>query len=205
MIKQYSLLALQKAINYALSLDDTMPDKLAPLHGKLVEIIIAPLDVRFFMAFETQQLHLLTSASRPADTTIRSNPLGLIRLSFLPASKTRSLFNDTVTLSGDTQLGQDIKRLFDSLDIDWEGHLAHFTGDVVAYHAGSLVRKGKQLQAQISHSLRDNLAEYLQEESQMFPPKEEVMDFFHDVDALAMDVERLQAHINRIVTPDEID
>ncbi|MCK1850929.1 YihY/virulence factor BrkB family protein, partial [Legionella pneumophila] len=28
------------------------------------------------------------------------------------------------------------------IDIDWEGHLAHFTGDVVAHQIGSFVRKG---------------------------------------------------------------
>lgn len=205
MIKQYSLLALQKAINYALSLDDAMPDKLAALTGKLVEIIITPLGVNFFIAFEAQQLSLLASASRPADTIICSNPLGLIRLSFLPASKTRSLFNDSVKLSGDTELGQQIKQLFDSVDIDWEGHLAHFTGDVVAYQASSLFRKGMQLQEQISHSLRENVTEYLQEESRTFPPRAEVMDFFDDIDALAMDVERLQAKINLIVTHHEIN
>ena len=72
---------------------------------------------------------------------IHSNPHRLNSFKFLPASKARSLFNDKIRISGDIELGQ-LKKLFDEMDIDWEGHLAHFTGDVVAHQIGSLVRKG---------------------------------------------------------------
>lgn len=47
MIKKYSLKALQKAINHALALDETMPTKISALDGKVLEIIVAPLGVNF--------------------------------------------------------------------------------------------------------------------------------------------------------------
>ena len=109
MIKKYSLKALQKAINHALALDSTMPDKIGKLHGKVLEIIVAPLGVNFYLRFEEQQLELLDSYEGQPDTIIHSSPLGLIRLSFLPASKARSLFNDKIRLSGDTELGLQVK------------------------------------------------------------------------------------------------
>ncbi|MDP1604949.1 MAG: SCP2 sterol-binding domain-containing protein [Legionella sp.] len=199
MIKKYSLLALQTAINHALSLDENSSAKITALHGKVIEIIVAPLGVNFFISFEAQQLKLLAQFSGEPDTIIRSNPLGLIRLSFLPASKARSLFNDKIRLSGDVELGQEIKKLFDELDIDWEGHLAHFTGDVVAHQVGSLFKQGVAFQRQLSRSLHHNLTDYLQEEYRIFPPREEVEDFFHDIDLLSMDVERLQAQIKLLM------
>lgn len=199
MIKKYSLLALQKAINHALALDESTPPKIAALHGKIIEIIITPLGVNFFISFEDNELKLLDESSRKADTIIHSNPIGLIRLSFLPPSKARSLFNDKIHLLGDVELGQDVKKLFDELDIDWEGHLAHFTGDVVAHQLGSLFRQGVAFKSQFGSSMRHNVTEYLQEELRMFPPGEELADFFADIDRLALDVERLDAQIQLLV------
>lgn len=205
MIKKYSLKALQKAINHALALDESMPAKIAALHGKVLEIIVAPLGVNFFIHFEHQQLELLADYEGRADTIIHSSPLGLIRLSFLPVSKARSLFNDKIRLSGNVELGQQVKKLFDELDIDWEGHLAHFTGDVVAHQLGSLFRHGIAFKKQLGQSLRHNLTDYLQEELNAVPPREEIDDFFNDIDKLSLDVERLQAHINQLMAAHEIN
>ena len=51
MLKEYSLLALQKAINCALTLDEDMPAKIKPLEGKVLEVVINPLNVCFFLNF----------------------------------------------------------------------------------------------------------------------------------------------------------
>ena len=196
MIKYYSLKILQKAINKAAALDETMPDKLAQLSGKMIQLLILPLQVKFFITFQHGEVILLDRYEGQPDTVIESSPLGLIRLSLLPVSKARSLFHDDVKLSGDTELGQQIKQLFDELDIDWEGHLAHFTGDVVAYQIGSLVRRGRSFKKQFVDSICDNVSEYLQEESRTFPSEEALNDFFDDVDTLAQDVERLEATLH---------
>ena len=205
MIKKYSLIALQKAIKHALSLDETMPQKIKLLHGKVIEIIINPLNVFFFISFEDNELRLLSSYAGVPDTIIHSSPLGLIRLSLLPASKVRSLFNDKIRISGDIELGQKVKLLFDELDIDWEGHLAHFTGDVIAHQIGSFVREGRAFKQRITKSLCRNVTEYLQEERNVFPPREEINDFFNDIDDLSLRTERITAHINQLLSKYELN
>ncbi|MBA3535509.1 MAG: SCP2 sterol-binding domain-containing protein [Tatlockia sp.] len=205
MIKKYTLKALQKAINHAMALDESMPGKISTLHGKVLEVIVAPLAVNFYIRFEQQQLQLLDDYNNQPDTIIHSSPLGLIRLSFLPASKARSLFNDKIRLSGDIELGLEVKKLFDELDIDWEGHLAHFTGDVVAHQLGSVFRQGLAFKKQLSASMRSNLSDYLHEEIRCFPPREEIDDFFSDIDILSLDVERLEAQVNHLMAHYEID
>lgn len=195
MIKHHSLALLQKAINLALSLDESFSAKIAPLHGKVLKIVIRPLEVSFFIRFTEEGLMLLTDATTVPDATITSNPLGLIRLSLLPASKARSLFNDQVSITGDIEFGQAVKKMFDEIDIDWEGHLARFTGDVVAYQIGSFVRQGLAFKQQVKQSLRESVTEYLQEELQAFPSPEEMDDFFQEIDELSLKVERLAAHI----------
>ncbi|MCH9755915.1 MAG: SCP2 sterol-binding domain-containing protein [Gammaproteobacteria bacterium] len=197
MLKHYSLSALQKAINHALALDPTTPQKIEALNGKILQMIVSPLDVHFFMCFNRQTIELLADCVDEPNTTIYSSPLGLIRLSLLPASKVRSLFNDQIRMTGDTEFGQAVKQLFDGIDIDWEGHLAHFTGDVVAHQIGRFMRRGKRFKQSLKTSLKQNLGEYVQEEARLSPPREEIEDFMNDIDALALQVERLKAHINQ--------
>jgi len=176
-------------------LDDAMSDKLCRLEGKVILMIIVPLQVQFFIRFTGGEIVLYEHLER-ADTVIQSSPLGLIRLSVLPVSKARSLFHDEVKLSGDIELGQQVKKLFDEIDIDWEGHLARFTGDVVAYQIGSLVRRGRAFKRSLSASLCNNVSEYPQEELRCFPPQEELKDFYNDVDILVDDTARLAAQIS---------
>jgi ubiquinone biosynthesis protein UbiJ len=199
MLKKYSLKALEKAINQALSLDEFTSDKLQALNNKVLEVIIAPLDVNFFILFKNGVMCLLAEYNGHADTVIHSSPIGLIRLSLLPASKARSLFNDKVRLSGDIELGQQVKKIFDELDLDWEGHLAHFTGDVVAFQIGSFMRKGLAFKSQLSESMCQNMTEFLQEELRIVPSRAELDDFFSDIDDLSLSVERLQAHVNQLM------
>lgn len=204
MIKKYSLLALQKALNHALTLDESMPEKIQALHGKTLEIIISPLNVHFFIRFNHQEMQLLATSHDTPNTVIHSSPLGLIRLGLLPTSKVRSLFNDKIRLSGDIELGQRVKQLFDELDIDWEGHLAQFTGDVVAHQLGSFFRQGLALKQKITSSMSHNVTEYLQEELRVFPSREETNDFFNDIDELSLRTERLAAHVNQLLALNEI-
>ncbi|MCX7117890.1 MAG: SCP2 sterol-binding domain-containing protein [Legionellales bacterium] len=201
MLKTTSLLILQKALNHALALDESMPMKLHALEGKVLEMVISPLQVRFFICFASHELQLKAHVEGHVDATIHSSPLGLIRLSLLPASKVRSLFNDKIRVSGDVTLGQQVKALFDEIDIDWEGHLARFTGDVIAYQLGSLVRQGMAKKREVSASFRQDLTTYLQDEVRLFPASEEILDFYHDVDELSLSVERLSARVKQLLEP----
>ncbi|HAT8832018.1 TPA: hypothetical protein F8R71_14715 [Legionella pneumophila] len=203
MLKEYSLKALQTAINQAMKLDEQMPQKLQKLDGKTLEMVITPLNVNFYIHFKGSEMQLLHRIDGRPDTIIHSNPIGLIRLSLLPTSKARSLFNDKIRISGDIELGQSVKKLFDEIDIDWEGHLAHFTGDVVAHQIGSFVRKGLEFKNQFSTSMQQNITEFLQEELRICPSRNELEDFFAEVDELVLSVDRLQAHINNLMRDDE--
>ena len=70
---------------------------------------------------------------------------------------------------------------------------------MVAYQVGSLVRQSLAFKRQISESLRYNVTEYLQEELRVFPPREEINDFFNDIDELWLNVERIEAGVNQLL------
>ena len=70
MLKKYSLKALQKAINHALALDEFMPAKIAAFQGKVLEIIVIPLGVNFYIRFEQEELQLLDNYNGQPDTIV---------------------------------------------------------------------------------------------------------------------------------------
>lgn len=203
MIQEYSLRLLEKAIQKTLALDADLPRKIAPLRHKIIKIVINPLKAHFYMIFEDTTLQLHKDYPTPPDTVIHSTPLGLIRLSLLPASKVRSLFNNQIKITGDTLVGQEVKQLFDTLHIDWEGHLAQFTGDVIAYQLGSLARFGLDVKNRLQSSLNHQVTEYIQEETRLSPSREEIEDFMNDVDELSLTVARLEAHLNHYLAKNE--
>jgi ubiquinone biosynthesis protein UbiJ len=200
MLKKISLQALQFAIQKAIGLDPEVGRQLLGLEHKKIEIVVLPLHVHFYMLIENGTIYLKSEIHQTPDTIIHSSPLGLIRLSLLPASKTRSLFNDNIQISGDVGLGQEIKKIFDSIHIDWEGHLAYFTGDVVAHHVGKLFRKGRDTGKQYAHHLIKHGQDYLIHDLKGGPSKQELEQFYTDVDDLRLRTERLSAHFHYLLT-----
>lgn len=198
MIKQYSLNLLTDAANRVLQLDHDIDKKLAPLNGKLIHMILLPLRADFYLSFTDNQIFFLAHASKTPDTHIESSPIGLIRLSLLPASKTRSLFHDGIKISGDVRVGEHVKTLFDTLDLDWETHLAYLTGDVAAYQIGLCVKKISHTLHHAHQSMKTNLTEYLQEEITLLPPAEAIENLFEDIQVLTDDVARLEARITQL-------
>ncbi|MCX7115455.1 MAG: SCP2 sterol-binding domain-containing protein [Gammaproteobacteria bacterium] len=197
MIQQVPLRVLEAAMNTALSLDELAVEKLAQFEGKTIRVFVAPLHLTFFMRFLSKKICLLPTYDGISDADIHSSPMGLIRLSLLPASKARSLFHDGVRIEGDVELAQRVKAVIDELDIDWEGHLARFTGDMVAHHVGSCVRSMKHMLGQAQSALTFQLSSYLREESGLSPSIEAVHDFCDEVDELKLDVERIEAKIKK--------
>lgn len=192
MIKELTLHAMEIGLNKALSLDPFIPDKLAPLLGKNIAIVVKPLNIEFYMFFNATGINITATKPENIAAEIISSPIGFIKLSWLPASKARSLFNDEVVINGDLALGQEVKKLFDELDIDWEGYLAQFTGDIVAHQIGNLWRRGRDFKNKISESFKTNVSEYIQYEANLLPPRSEIEDFYTDVDRLVDDVERIE-------------
>ena len=195
MIKKYSLMLLQTAIQCALRLDPAVPRQLNTLSGKVLEIILLPLDIHIFIQVAHDTLVFFADAPSQPDTVISSTPLSLIRLSLLPAVQAQSLLNDQVNISGDLTFGLEMKKILDGLDIDWAGHLASFTGDALAHQISLFASRGHDYAQHFAKSLRDNISEYIQEEARLSPGREEVRDFCNEVDDLSLYAERLSAYI----------
>lgn len=186
--------AVATALNNYLRLDPVALQQLAHFNDKVIAIELQGTGLTFYLLPSRDRIDVMTAYAGEPDTIISGTPLSLAELGFGDAHRT--LFSGDVTIRGDVETGQAFKRLLDKMEIDWEEHLSRLTGDIAAHHLGDLVRGIRSWGKQALHTLGNNLAEYLQQESHALATDQDVAEFSNAVDRLRDDSERLQARIS---------
>lgn len=189
--------AFEKAINRYLLLDPESAGRLLLLDGKVVTLVLSGMPLTVQLLFINGAIQLKWDDFSTADLTIRGTPLNLLHAGLL-RNRRHSFFLDDIVLEGNIDLAQPVLAIFDDLEVDWEEVLSAWTGDVPAYQAGRLLRNVRKIVKRIGKTFSYNVNEYVHEEINLFPPREAIEHFFHDVDDLRMDVDRLSARIKRL-------
>lgn len=130
------------------------------------------------------------------DVVVSGSVLSLARMGG-PAGE--SLFRDgSVTIHGDALVAQQFQRLLRYGRPDLEEELSTVIGDVAAHGVGEFVRSAVQWIDDTRRTMRDNVGEYLQEESRAVPGRHEVDAFRKDVNGLRDDVARFEARLRSV-------
>ena len=186
--------------NRVLRLDPDTLERLAAFDGKLIRLCYQPPGsggpLSWYVLPFAGGLRLRLSPPGEPDVTISGN---------LPAFG-RMLFGDLSPLSapadmqirGDIELGQRFKQVLDQVDPDWEEPLSRVLGDTLAHKAGRLLAGLQDWSRRTRGYLQADLADYLKEEAELVPRREEVERFVEQVGALRADVERLAQRLQRL-------
>jgi len=188
---------LETALNQYLSLDEDAGLFLQPLAGKVIAITIEPFQETLYLCPAEDKIQVLEQFLGDVDTQLTGS-LTAFGLLGLNAHSMQSVLDGQIKISGDTRVGQQFQQLFKNLDIDMEESLSKITGDVIAHKIGNLFRSGKSWTQQSIETFRQNLEEFLQEETRDLPAKPEAEIFYRQVDELRSDFDRLQARIDRL-------
>ncbi len=203
--------AVESALNAYLALDPQVQEKLAKLQGRVIaiELETAPGDTLLTLTMlpGKKGIELLTQYTGEADTTLSGMPLALAKMSL--ASKFEAanldcpnasevLFSGDVIIRGDVELGQRFRRILDEMDIDWEEHLSHLAGDILAHKTGNVLREVGQWWQQALSTLANDGTEFMQQESALLPETAELSQFMNEVDTLRGDLDRLEARVRRL-------
>jgi len=199
-----SLLAstLSTMINRILRLDPDIHSALRPLSGKIFQLDVIGLGLRLYFMPHSGGVDVSDVASKPPDTVIRATPIALMKMGYLQMVDSPKPFGD-VDISGDVEAGYAFSRIISQFDIDWEELLAKQVGDRVANQIGRAVRGVHAWGCDARSKIQENMTEFLQEELRCLPPREEVDDFFTDVDDLRDQAERLMALWREIGSSDD--
>lgn len=188
--------ALQPAIDAALALDPDARARVARLGDAVLEVRVTGLGLSVFVVPRGDHLQLAAATAAPAAACIAGPPASLAMLA--TAAGTRALFSGAVHVSGDVAVVKAYKRLFDTLDPDWEEALAQALGDVPAHEAGRLLRGAAAWGRRAWRGRRADLAAWLVDELESLPAPAEVDAWLAAVDRLRADTDRLGARLERL-------
>ncbi len=196
-MKKFFLTSLQTALNHYLALDPESKQRLLVLQGKIATIELLDMGLTLQMIFTDSRIEIKRDEFLKPDTIIKGTPLSLLRMALTEGDR-KHFFANNVSIEGNLDLGQHIIDLFDELEIDWEEYASGWMGDVPAHQLGRVARGAKKFVKHVRETLLQNTNEYVHEEVDLFPAREAVQDFFKEVDALRMDVDRAEARIERL-------
>lgn len=185
---------INRIVNQLITHDPEASQKLAALDGKNIQIEVSDLPLNILIQIEKDRLTIFSNEQyEHAHTTIRGPMSAYVAL--LLSKNLQAAIEKGLVIEGDLQAGQLFRNLAMNLEIDWEELLSHYTGDIVANSFGNFIRTAKHKRRQFFDSLSRNISEYLLEERDMLPRKEEVDQFLQAADDLRHQVDRLEARI----------
>lgn len=189
--------ALETALNQYLSLDEDVSLFLTPIAGKVIAINILPFNETLYLCPTQDKIQIIESYTQKVDATISGSlsALGLMSLSTTPM---RSIFSGEVTIEGDTHIAHKFQQIFEKLDIDLEEKISHVTGDIIAHKIGNFFRSSQEWTEESIKTFKLNSKEFLQEETRDLPAAPEADFFYHQVDELRSDFDRLVARLEKI-------
>ena len=191
---------LETAINQVIQLDPDTVEQFQQIQGKVIAIELQGLNVTLYLMPQGPQekgLNVFGHFEGEPDTVLRGTPIAMAKMG-LAKNAGDVLFEGDVEISGDVELGQQFREILDGLDIDWEEHLSHLTGDIIAHKMGNLVRGVLGWSKQTADILGQDAAEYLQEESRELPNRREVDGLLKNIDILRSDVDRMDMRVSRL-------
>jgi len=145
---------------------------------------------------------LSTAGDDGADALISGSPLALLKLIREGAGGTSGPTTDrsraAVRISGDAEIAARYRELFALARPDLEEELSRLIGDLPARRLSLAAQGALGWALKAGRTARENLAEYLQEESRDLVAKPEVDEFVQGVDRLRDTADRVEARLARI-------
>jgi ubiquinone biosynthesis accessory factor UbiJ len=188
----FLLIPAEKILNGYLHLDPEALQLLEPMIGKVIKLS-ADSFVTYWI-IQHDRIHLTSTYAGTVNLALSGSIFDLL-MSMKHRANTRRL-----TIHGDFELAEYFSNLFQNLDIDWEEKLSAITGPRAAHGISLLITMIRNHLQSSQASFKQNLTDYLQEESEILVTKSELEDFFECIEHLRNDVARLSIRIQRLCT-----
>ena len=192
------LQALSLLINQALSLDNQSQQRLLALSEQCLRLECTKPAVDVHIRIDSQgKIQLSETDETPVNAHLRG-PLSSFMQLFADDDKASAMINSGLQLKGNSQLLLELAEVLQSIDLDWEYHLAQVIGDLPAHALGRISRQSTQWLSRTRPIFLRHLQEFVLEEAQLSPRPEELEQYIQQVQQLQQRTECLEAKIQRL-------
>lgn len=169
------------------------------LAGRVVAVRVRDTSLAMYFVVGEDSLELELDAVGEPDVVISGSLLALANLANPGGgSRESALRGGSIDLAGDVYTAQAFQRLLGYGRPDLEEELSSLVGDAAAHGIFAVARDVAAWARGARDTLRQDVGEYLQEESGSAPSRYEVDRFSRNVNVLRDDVDRLEARLLRL-------
>ncbi|BAN51017.1 SCP2 domain-containing protein [Metapseudomonas resinovorans] len=197
MLTQALLAGIERGLNRVLALDSTALPRMAALEGSVIEVDCQSPALTLFLLPGGDGLRLSAHWSAPADCRLRAPAGSLLRLA-VSKEKTAVLHSPDVSLDGNSAVLLELAAILQDLELDWEYELSRWLGPVGTQLLAGHLKSRANWAGQGLDSLKQNLADYLAEESRTLVGRREADARFAELDRLKLALDRLDARVERL-------
>ena len=170
----------------------------AALEDRVLAVRLRDTALSMYVIVGRDEVFLAHDYGDEPDVIVSGSLLSLARLA--GPSGESAMRNGDVDLSGDGELARQFQKLLRLGRPDLEEELSAVVGDAVAHAVGNFARGVGRWSSDARNVLRQNVSEYLQEESRVVPSRYETEAFRHEVESLRDDVARFEARLKSLET-----
>ncbi len=191
------LAALETGLNRALELAPEAQSQLEPLQDEVFAMHCTSPELDVYLQPQADGLRLMSIYDGPVTTSVRGVASDFAEL-VTARDPAATLINGRLELEGDSAPLLELRQIIAGLDMDWEAPLVAAMGDVAGHQFAQMLRATYGWGRQAGGSFVRQLEEFIHEEARLSPPRLELEDFYRDVQALGIRVERLQSRTDRL-------
>jgi ubiquinone biosynthesis accessory factor UbiJ len=193
------LAGIERTLNALLARDPAAPARLARLSGNRLLLRLARPELSLAIHFHPAGLDLLrqddTDDAFDAIVELNAETLGEL---LGGESIERLMFQGKLSVRGQVHLLEATRDLLLDLDLDWEGELALWLGDVPAHSLAEGVRRAARWGRRAQGEMRRDIAEYVFEEAKLLPGRHQLDNLRDHLTELEVTTDRLAARLNRL-------
>jgi len=168
----------------------------ADLEERVIAVRVRDTSLAMFVVVAAGEIHLASEYGDDPDVVITGSLLALAKLS--GSDSNAAIHDGAIELTGDAGIAQKFQKLLRYGRPDVEEELSAVVGDAIAHTVAEMARGVAGWGREARSTMRQNVGEYLQEESHSVPSRYEVNSFRNDVESLRDDVARFEARLRHL-------
>ncbi len=194
-ISDLAYASLEQALNRHVAMDPQAQAEMAKLHGRVIALEVLGLGQTIYLVPGPEMTQILGSYEGAPDCLLQGSPMTIAQLRS-PIPEGGSAIPSEMRISGDSNLAERFCRILRQVEIDWEAHLAQYTGSLIAGEVGKAINFAGYWRDHIIDTLKQDVQELLQQESSVLPTRHEISRFGGEVEQLANRLGQLSQRID---------
>lgn len=195
------LTGVERSLALAIRQDPLTGQRLAALEGRVILLRTRQPSAQIYVLPGKAGIRLLQQYESEADCTL-SAPASLLARLGLSSNRQQLLLSPELELTGDTQVLVQLQNILSDLQLDGEAALARWLGPVAAHAIGNRARGGRRWLSTTQQNLQRSIGDYLTEEGRQLVGRAEADASAAQLHELRLQLDRLDARIQRIEQPD---